>query len=105
MLPARDRPRPGHATSGVVFGRPLIRVSRTDLATHTNLRGQFTRSGLSGTTVTLIATRIGYQPRTQPATVGATDVRIPLGVSVLRLDELVVTGQAGDTRKRALGNV
>jgi TonB-linked SusC/RagA family outer membrane protein len=99
--------------SGVVTdsasGRPLsdalIRVSGSDLSTHTNLRGQFTLTGLTSTSVTLIVTRIGYQPRTQTAAVGATDVRVPLGLSVLRLDELVVTGQAGDTRKRALGNV
>src|ERR1043165_3971744 len=92
------------SASGRSLSDALIRVSGTDLTTHTDLRGQFTLSGLSGTTVTLIVTRIGYQPRTLAATVGATDVRIPLSISVLRLDELVVTGQAGDTRRRALGN-
>ena len=54
--------------------------------------------------MTLIITRIGYRAKSLPATVGATDVAILLSVVALRLDELVVTGQAGDTRKRALGN-
>ena len=42
---------------------------------------------------------------TQSATVGATDVAILLPRSTLRLDELVITGQAGNTQVRALGNV
>jgi len=90
-------------------GRPLadalIRVAGTDLSTHSNLRGQFTLTGLSSSTVNLIVTRIGYRPRTVDASAGGADLAIALGVSVLRLDDLLVTGQAGDTRKRALGNV
>lgn len=90
-------------------GRPLsgalVRASGTDQFTHTNLRGQFTLSVLTGARATLIITQIGYRPRTQDVPVGGAEVTILLGVSVLRLDELIVTGQAGDTRKRALGNV
>ena len=55
------------SASGRSLSDALIRVLGTDLSTHTNLRGQFTLSGLSGTTVTLSVTRIGYQPRTLPA--------------------------------------
>ncbi|HEV8197880.1 MAG TPA: TonB-dependent receptor plug domain-containing protein, partial [Gemmatimonadales bacterium] len=90
-------------------GRPLpdalVRVVGSDLSAHTNLRGQFTVTGLTAPTVSLVISRIGYRPRTLAATAGATDLAIALSVSVLRLDELLVTGQAGDTRKRALGNV
>jgi TonB-linked SusC/RagA family outer membrane protein len=93
------------SATGRSLSDALIRVSGSDFSARTNLRGQFTLSGLSGTTVTLIVTRIGYRATSLPATVGATDVAIRLGVAALRLDELVVTGQAGDTRKRALGNV
>jgi TonB-linked SusC/RagA family outer membrane protein len=101
------------AVSGVVTdsltGRPvsdvLINAAGTSLSARTNLRGQFTLAGLSGTTVTLILTRLGYQPITRSATVGTTNLSIQIGKSVLRLNELVVTGQAGDTQVRALGNV
>ena len=101
------------AVSGVVrdslTGRPvsdvLISAAGTSLSARTNVRGQFTLSGLTGSTVNLIITRLGYQPITQSATVGATNLSIEIGRSVLRLNELVVTGQAGDTQIRALGNV
>ena len=93
------------SATGWPIADALVRASGTDLSAHTNPRGQFTLSGLTGAAVSLIVTRIGYRPKSQSATVGATDLAILLSVAVLRLDELVVTGQAGDTRKRALGNV
>jgi TonB-dependent SusC/RagA subfamily outer membrane receptor len=101
------------AVSGVVTdslnGRPvndvLISAAGTSLSARTNLRGQFTLAGLTGSTVNLIITRLGYQPITLSAAVGATNLSIQIGRSVLRLNELVVTGQAGDTQIRALGNV
>jgi TonB-dependent SusC/RagA subfamily outer membrane receptor len=100
------------SVSGVVSdsssGRPLsdavVRVQGGNQATRTNGRGQFTLSGLTGTTVTLSVTRLGQKPATRTVNVGATDVAIALEKSVLQLDEMVVTGQAGDTQKRALGN-
>jgi len=99
--------------SGVVIdsltGRPLpdavVRAERTSVGTRTNPQGRFTLVGLTGTTVNLVVTHLGHQPVTQSATVGATDVSILLPRSTLRLDELVITGQAGNTEVRALGNV
>jgi len=99
--------------TGVVIdsltGRPLpdavVRAERTSAATRTNPQGRFTLVGLTGTTVNLVVTHLGHQPVTQSATVGATDVSILLPRSTLRLDELVITGQAGNTEVRALGNV
>ncbi len=110
-------PGVAHAQAGSVSGvvleartnRPLseavVRVDGTSISARSNNRGQFTLSGLSGVTVSITVTRIGYQPRTQPVSVGATDVTVHLTESALKLDELVVTGQAGETQKRALGNV
>ena len=99
--------------TGVVIdsltGRPLpdavVRAERTSAATRTNPQGRFTLVGLTGTTVNLVVTHLGHQPVTQSANVGATDVSILLPRSTLRLDELVITGQAGNTEVRALGNV
>jgi hypothetical protein len=92
-----------------VAGRPvanaLVRAAGTAMSARTNPNGQFTLTGLQGTTVDLIVTHLGYQPTTRSATVGATNLIIQLNKSVLRLDEFVVTGQAGGTEVRALGNV
>src|SRR5262245_45193289 len=84
--------------SGVVIdsltGRPLpdavIRADRTYAGTRSNPQGRFTLVGLTGQTVTLVVTHLGHQPVTQSATVGATDVKILLPRSTLRLDELVI---------------
>ncbi|MEO8448889.1 MAG: TonB-dependent receptor [Gemmatimonadota bacterium] len=92
------------AKSGRPLADALVRADGTTSTVRTNNRGQFTLTGLSGTTANLIATRIGYQPISRSATVGATDVAIGMTEAALRLDELVVTGQAGETQKRALGN-
>jgi len=91
--------------TGLPLSDALIRAEGTSLSARTNVRGQFAMGGLSGTTVSLTVTHLGYQPVTQSVTVGATNVSIRIGRSVLRLNELVVTGQAGDTQIRALGNV
>ncbi|HMS01845.1 MAG TPA: SusC/RagA family TonB-linked outer membrane protein, partial [Gemmatimonadaceae bacterium] len=48
--------------------------------------------------------RIGYQPRTITAAIGAPDVRIVLSERALELGGVVVTGTAGVTEKRAIGN-
>ncbi len=90
--------------SGQPVSDALVRVDGTSIASRTGPRGRFALAGLSGTTVTLIVTRIGYQPVTRTATVGESQVAIQLSRTALRLDELVVTGQAGNTQVRALGN-
>ncbi len=101
------------SVSGIVSdsmtGRPipdaLIRAEGTAASTRSNIRGQFTLTGLSGSTVTLVVTRLGHQPVTRSASVGATDLQIRMARTALQLDELVVTGTAGGTERRALGNV
>jgi len=83
----------------------LVRVEGTQLATHTDVRGRFSFSGVTGATVTLSVVRLGYRPMSVSVTAGEQNVAIAMGVRPLKLDAIVVTGQAGDTRKRALGNV
>ena len=90
-------------------GRPiadaLIRAEGTTASARSNIRGQFTLTGLSGSTVTLTVTRLGHQPVTRSVSVGATDLQIRMARTALQLDELVVTGTAGGTERRALGHV
>lgn len=66
--------------------------------------GRFRIEGLTGDSVTVRAVLLGYKPAERRVAVGATDVRIALDVAVLQLDQLVVTGTAGATQKRAIGN-
>ena len=66
--------------------------------------GQFRLDGLTGDSVTVRAMLIGYKPAEQRVAVGASDVRFTLQIATLQLDEIVITGTAGVTQKRAIGN-
>ena len=70
--------------------------------------GRYRLPNLPAGTHTLTALRIGYQTVTAEVRVGAQetvlqDFRLP--VEPLRLDEVIVTGTAGGTTRRAVGNV
>ncbi|MGW8266328.1 MAG: TonB-dependent receptor plug domain-containing protein, partial [Longimicrobiales bacterium] len=79
-------------------------VVGTNLGGLTNESGHFLIEGVSGTEVTLQVVMLGYGTETVQAQVGDTNLRIVLGQTAVLLDALVVTGTAGDTRKRVLGN-
>ena len=84
-----------------------VQVRGTRLGTATDAAGRFripNVPGAPGATVTLQVRRISFQPASVEARVGATDVRVVLGEATVRLDEVVVTGTAGATERRALGN-
>jgi len=89
-------------------GRPLadatVRAEGSEASGRTGTRGEFRLTGVSGGTIRLRVTRIGYQASTATASEGATNVRIEMTELVVKLDELVVTGTAGETQKRSLGN-
>ncbi len=105
-----------HAQAGVVGGvvlagstnQPIsgaqVAIDGTTLGGLTNASGRFLIEGVTGTEVTLRVVMLGYGLATVQARVGQTDLRISLSQAAVQLDELVVTGTAGDTRKRVLGN-
>jgi TonB-linked SusC/RagA family outer membrane protein len=67
--------------------------------------GRFRLTGISGSgNVDVTVRRIGFQPRTVTAAIGAADVRIVLTERAMELGGVVVTGTAGVTEKRAIGN-
>jgi len=113
LLPLASLKAQTGSVSGVVndslTGRPLpesvVRAEGTTITSRTNAQGQFTLVGLTGTTVNIVVTHLGHQPKTLSATVGANNLTILLPRTLLRLDELVITGQAGNTEVRALGNI
>ncbi|MCJ7627730.1 MAG: TonB-dependent receptor, partial [Longimicrobiales bacterium] len=81
-----------------------IAIDGTTLGGLTNETGRFLIEGVPGTEVTLRVVMLGYGAAVVQARVGQTDLRILLGQSTIQLDELIVTGTAGDTRRRVLGN-
>ncbi len=79
-------------------------VEGTQRGTLTDSRGQFRITGLTGSRVTLRVAMLGYRDATQAVSTGDRDIRIELQPSAISLDELVVTGTAGEQTKRSLGN-
>ncbi len=91
------------ATGEPLEGASVIVVgTRRGAVAGTN--GRFRIEGLTGDSVTVRAILIGYKPAERRVAVGASDVALALDVAVLQLDQIVVTGTAGATQKRAIGN-
>ncbi|MBW3553255.1 MAG: SusC/RagA family TonB-linked outer membrane protein [Gemmatimonadetes bacterium] len=91
--------------------RPLagvqLQVVGTRLGGLTNADGRFMITGVPAGEQTVRATSIGYRTveRTVSVTAGATaSLDMALAASAISLDEIVVTGTAGATQRRALGN-
>jgi TonB-linked SusC/RagA family outer membrane protein len=59
---------------------------------------------VSGAQVTLTVRRIGYQPIERQVTVGDVNLRFAMVARAIELDQVVVTGTAGATEKRTVGN-
>lgn len=101
------------SVGGTVVADPSLRplagaqvvVEGTGRGTLTDANGRFLVVGLSGTEVTLRVVMLGYRAETQNVRVGDRDLRIALAESAIELDRIVVTGTAGGTQRRALGNV
>ena len=94
VVDARFRPVEGAIVS--VVGRP-------DSA-RTNSAGAFRFESLSGASVQLRVQRLGYDPLTTTVRVGDTNARITLQELAINLNAVVVTGTAGVTEKRTVGN-
>jgi len=91
-------------------GRPLVGavvlVVGSEIHTATDAAGRFrleTRSG--GGDLSLRIAAIGYRPVVQQVKPQDASVRVVLTETAINLDEVVVTGTAGEQQARALGNV
>ncbi|MDZ7780476.1 MAG: TonB-dependent receptor [Gemmatimonadota bacterium] len=92
-------------------GQPLsgvqVFIPDGDLGTLTNAQGRFILVNVPAGEHTLRAEILGYTPASRTVTVGAeetTQVDFSLPVEALGLDEIVVTGTAGQARRREVGN-
>ncbi|MDQ3995397.1 MAG: SusC/RagA family TonB-linked outer membrane protein [Gemmatimonadota bacterium] len=82
-----------------------IQVEGTRIGTTTDASGRFRLANVPGDRVRLQVRRISLTPITQEVRVGASDVRIVMGESTVRLDEVVITGTAVGVQQRSVGNV
>ena len=92
------------AKSGRLLVDAVVGVQGTAVRVVTNVRGQFTLTGLTGSTAQITAQRVGFLAVTRQAPVGGSPVRIELTELAVKLDELVVTGTVGEATSRSLGN-
>ena len=105
-LRAQTRVLAGSA-SDAITGRPVVgatvAVSGTALSAFTNEDGNFSVSVAPGEVVLEIS-MLGYQPATVVVPAGVDNVNVALRMDVLKLDEIVVTGQATGVSRRNLAN-
>jgi len=116
-LPARHsvEVRQGTVTGVVVDARSMrpLAGAQIDIAAHqigtvTNSAGRFLLPNVPAGPVTVRAQLIGYATMQHTVTVppdGSVAVNFDLVQEALALDEVVVTGTAGGSQRRALGNV
>jgi len=93
-------------------GRPLpavqILVEGTSVGTLTNASGQFELTGIPAGQITIVAQSIGYARGSQVVVVAdgeSVTLDFQLRAEALGLDQIIVTGTAGGTQRRAVGNV
>jgi TonB-dependent SusC/RagA subfamily outer membrane receptor len=97
------------AATGAPVEAAQVLVAGTTIGGTTNQQGRYTLQSVPVGTVTLIVRRIGYAEggRANLAVTagGTTTADFRLTTAVRTLNEVVVTGTAGGTQKRAIGNV
>ncbi|MBI2072972.1 MAG: TonB-dependent receptor plug domain-containing protein [Gemmatimonadetes bacterium] len=114
LLPIASRTAAAQAAgaiAGVVVdqaGQPIagvdILVTGTALRYRSDVQGRFQFRNVPGPQVTLRFARLGYRSLTTVAQVGSQDLRVELAEAAISLDEVVITGTAGETVKREIGN-
>ncbi len=96
------------AAAGAPVPGAQVTIAGTTLGSQTNDEGRYTITGVPAGNVTVLVRRIGYTEARQAATVtanGAVTVDVRLTVAPRSLSEVVITGTAGGTERRAIGNV
>ena len=107
---------PARAQGGIVTGvlvdtltqQPVVgaqvRATESARGVVTDAAGRFRLTNLPGTTATLVVTAVGYRPLRTVADIGSANLRLEMTKVVVALDQLIVTGTAGEVERRAIGN-
>ncbi|MGQ0640270.1 MAG: SusC/RagA family TonB-linked outer membrane protein [Gemmatimonadaceae bacterium] len=89
-------------------GTPLpagsVTLRGTTLGANVRSNGQFTITGAPAAAVTLVARSLGYKRREVEVPAGTNNVTIALERDVLRIDQVVITGQATTIERRSAPN-
>ncbi|MFL5639577.1 MAG: SusC/RagA family TonB-linked outer membrane protein [Gemmatimonadaceae bacterium] len=95
------------ARTGTPVTTAQVTVTGTSLGAPVDAEGRFRIANVPPGRHEVRARSIGYQPAAASVTVaadGSADVNLSMNESATALDAVVVTGTAGDTRRRAIGN-
>ncbi len=94
------------ARSGEPIPNVALQIEGSRLGAVAGPDGRYRLTGVPEGQHMLLALRLGFASKRQAVTVGAQDqtIDIVLDVSAVALDQIVVTGTAGATEKRAIGN-
>lgn len=95
------------STSGEPLGAVQVFIAGSGIGALTQQNGRYLLLNVPAGTHELTAERIGYQTMTGEVTVTAGETAVQdftLSEQALGLDELIVTGTPGGTRRRAVGN-
>jgi TonB-dependent SusC/RagA subfamily outer membrane receptor len=95
------------ASSGAPMSAVQVYLAGTGTGTLTNSAGRYLLLNVPAGSYTIQVERIGYERATQEVTIAAGETvsrDFALGEEALGLDELVVTGTAGASRRREVGN-
>ncbi len=96
------------AASGVPIDAAYVHIDELSLGTDSRPNGSFILTNVRAGLYEVVVERLGFTRETQQVTVtagGVVTIEFQVSRDALRLDELVVTGTAGGTRARAIGNV
>lgn len=96
------------ATSQRPLAGAQVSIEGTGLGSLVQSSGTFTISNVPAGDHTVRVTMLGYAPTERDLTVGPGEtvtIEFALTSQALALDEVVVTGTAGGTQRRAIGNV
>ncbi|MBP3191309.1 SusC/RagA family TonB-linked outer membrane protein [Natronogracilivirga saccharolytica] len=114
LLPAMGQAQTGEisgtvkdAATGDGLAGANVLVRGENIGAATSLEGDYTITNVPAGAQTLEVRYLGYQAKTLSVEVTAGEVLnvdIDLAQSQLNMDEVVITGTAGDTRRRAVGN-
>jgi TonB-linked SusC/RagA family outer membrane protein len=95
------------ARTGDAVGGASLQVEGTRLGAVTGQDGRYRIAGVPSGTRSILVLRLGYSSNRQAVTVaaGATVTHeVGLAPSAVALDQIVVTGTAGETERRSVGN-
>ena len=96
------------AVSGAPVDAAWVHIAELSLATTSRPNGSFTLNNVRVGLYEVEVVRLGFTTETQQVTVtagGVATLEFLVSRDALRLNEIVVTGTAGGTRARSIGNV